>query len=571
MKNKKSNIKKKFAFGGTAMSVESPLQQLQEMISNSELAKASAENDPVVMGLQGLGVMASGLGMSTIGQGIGGIEGLQDIFGNVREALGGRPNIKGTLPGAQVTKLKRGGKVGKTQVEVEGKEVFQTPQGQVGEFQGPSHEGGGIPLSVKKRGVAKNGEIPEGTYIYPDSIKVNGKTLAERKKLREKKEKKLIDLLGDNGSDLVLKNTMKRVSATNQNQDNYDRAVQDYVKQEEEYDENLKKFARGGYLQPLPVKTLYTIPPTEEELIPLYNPLFDKTLGIKDPGIKLPGIASTPVATSTDEGGFSLKDLFNSGSAGMPTFGDAMGMAGNLFQAFAPMQNTLDQRAGDTPNINPYENYGDEALKTLESSKQYLQGILDNTLSNARLSRQGTINRNNKSAMGINTQRALNLATDAQFNNLEADTFAKNAEQMMGLNNTLGQVQLDISGKKATGEQYRDEADRKDRDAFYTNLAANLTDVGAGISRTGKAVNEIKARGVQSDFMNMLYDNVQGNVMSGTISQKAGVENTAGRDLGEVIEEFKATDYFKKLSKEDKEAFEAMTQLQKAKFLGITK
>ncbi|MGC5254602.1 hypothetical protein, partial [Escherichia coli] len=74
------------------------------MISNSELAKASAENDPVVMGLQGLGAMASGLGMSTIGQGIGGIEGLQNIFGNVREALGGRPNIKATLPGAQVTK-----------------------------------------------------------------------------------------------------------------------------------------------------------------------------------------------------------------------------------------------------------------------------------------------------------------------------------------------------------------------------------------------------------------------------------------------------------------------------------
>ena len=33
-------------------------------------------------------------------------------------------------------------------VEVEGGEMYETPQGQVGEFKGPSHEQGGIPLEL---------------------------------------------------------------------------------------------------------------------------------------------------------------------------------------------------------------------------------------------------------------------------------------------------------------------------------------------------------------------------------------------------------------------------------------
>jgi hypothetical protein len=87
-------------------------------------------------------------------------------------------------------------------IEAEGGEMIETPAGQVQELKGPSHEQGGIPLQV-------NQDIPEGTKIYSDRLKVGNKTLAERKAARERQMAN-IEKSVSNGADLAIKNAAQR-------------------------------------------------------------------------------------------------------------------------------------------------------------------------------------------------------------------------------------------------------------------------------------------------------------------------------------------------------------------------
>lgn len=88
-------------------------------------------------------------------------------------------------------------------VEVEGGEMFETPQGEVGEFQGPSHEEGGIPLEVGE-------DVEQGTKVYSDRLKVGNKTLAERKATRERQIANLEKIASNNLADQAVKNAAKR-------------------------------------------------------------------------------------------------------------------------------------------------------------------------------------------------------------------------------------------------------------------------------------------------------------------------------------------------------------------------
>ena len=88
-------------------------------------------------------------------------------------------------------------------VEVEGGEMYETPQGETGEFQGPSHEQGGIPLEVGQ-------DVEEGTKIYSDRLKIGKQTLAERKEVRERKIANLEKIAAQPLVDVALKNATQR-------------------------------------------------------------------------------------------------------------------------------------------------------------------------------------------------------------------------------------------------------------------------------------------------------------------------------------------------------------------------
>lgn len=92
-------------------------------------------------------------------------------------------------------------------VEAEGGEVLQTPNGEVTNLNGAQHEQGGIDL-----------QVPEGSVIFSDTIGITGKdgifrTLAERKKLRETTIKK-INKSFSNGGNMFSRNGAKRIIST---------------------------------------------------------------------------------------------------------------------------------------------------------------------------------------------------------------------------------------------------------------------------------------------------------------------------------------------------------------------
>jgi hypothetical protein len=113
-----------------------------------------------------------------------------------------------------------GGTAENLPAEVEGKEVMETPDGEVAEFKGPSHEQGGIDVN-----------LPQGTDIYSDRISIDGKTMAEHKKKRERKFKILTKKLEKSPDDILLKNSVKRVAESNAMEDARDLEIQNKVSQ----------------------------------------------------------------------------------------------------------------------------------------------------------------------------------------------------------------------------------------------------------------------------------------------------------------------------------------------------
>lgn len=107
-------------------------------------------------------------------------------------------------------------------VEVEGGEMFETPQGQVGEFKGPSHEQGGIPLELGQ-------DVEEGTKVYSDRLKIGKKTLAERKATRERQIANLEKIASNNLADAAVKNAAKRKMMAIQKEEANDLAFQEQV------------------------------------------------------------------------------------------------------------------------------------------------------------------------------------------------------------------------------------------------------------------------------------------------------------------------------------------------------
>jgi hypothetical protein len=107
-------------------------------------------------------------------------------------------------------------------VEVEGEEMYEMPNGQTGEFKGPKHENGGMPMA-----------LPEGTKIYSDRLKVNDKTMADRKAKRENNIKKLEKLLTKNPNDKFLKEALKRQEETSMLEEQQDMQMQEQAQQQQ--------------------------------------------------------------------------------------------------------------------------------------------------------------------------------------------------------------------------------------------------------------------------------------------------------------------------------------------------
>ena len=519
----KKSLKELFAYGGVSMNIDSPSEDLAQMKKVTEDATYGAKFNPASMGLKALGGMLTSTGLSMAGKGFAGANDLDGMSGFLQDNFG---VINSLVGGASATTMMATGGTTRNSINAEGKEIVESPGGEPLELSGPSHAGGGIDL-----------EVPDGTVVYSKRLKgSDGKTMAERKKAREKEEDKLKKLFDANPTDKMLKNTYQRVKENNKLVDTTDVAKMDFVR-------NLlggtETFLMGGtsgpgptYNKPVWLKNLQGLfPQGDIESVDMtsYEPLQNNSVGvilpgstaITDPGINsvIPKTNNTPVTGSKKAN--PLANIF--GGDGL-TLGDTIGLAGTLTSTFGPLQTTLANRAGDTPNINAFENYGQEGLSKLDESKEYVNQVRDQQLQDLELSRQGAFNRNSNSARGLNTIRALNLATDSAANNTKS-----------GIHNQFAQMMTDILGKEAAfmndrdskvmqGDYARDQGDRMDRDNFFSQLSQNIASMGTGLQSTGKNVNDIKTRNVTTKLLNQMYNNFEINSMTGEVKAKATEE-----------------------------------------------
>ena len=520
-KDMKPTKKKKYAIGGTVTPMKSP----DEIVFNNNLIAEYANNEVAnndwVQGLTAVGGMFNQFGSQMISSGVGGMlansnptsstgqfmkqnsGAIGDMAGNIASFAGNRKQYGKYAMGGQVKQI--------TPIEVEGKEVIETPAGKISKVKGPSHEQGGVDVNV-----------PQGTKIYSDRIKKFGDSMAERKVARENKKLRLEKLLEKNGVDKAIKNTYDRTLSALDKEEQADLQTQemfnDIMGMMEQFaygtsQQGVKKYKDGtgkngvgdkdgdgipdyidiDSMNPKPKDMSFS---TEIDGYSLYNPNEDISYQIEQ-NAKLIGDTD-----STDNSDDSIPN--NKFGNLLEGLGDAIGLYGDVYSAFQPMKNTLENRAGDTPNINAFKDFGKDALASNDASKEYVNQVRNEFLGDLELSRTGSIKRNRNSARGINTLRALDLVTDSQVNEQKENAYSSFAQQMMqilsqqtGLENAQDQAVM-------TGEYQRDLADRQDRDNFYTQKAKDIATKGQGIQTIGKDVNAMKQNQMMSDIINQL-------------------------------------------------------------------
>lgn len=245
MENKK--IKKKYLTGGKIKGyMKSPKQALAENQLNLNKAEYEAASNPFHIALDTaapiVGQLAGGLS-SNMSNNIanrgnmnidptGGVE----INRTISEPMYsfGQEDIYDYFDPNNYMYAALGGVVG-DQVEAEGQELIETPDGMVGEIKGPSHEAGGVDLN-----------LPGGTKIYSKRLKgPDGKSMADRKKIRESTLARLRKKLEKDPTNRNLLNTIEQYEKASEAQDLQDVETMEIARQEKEQ----KKFASGGVVE----------------------------------------------------------------------------------------------------------------------------------------------------------------------------------------------------------------------------------------------------------------------------------------------------------------------------------
>lgn len=454
-----------------------------------------------------------------------------------------------------MNKYAAGGIIPNIPVEVEGEEVAETPSGQTVEFQGPSHEGGGIPIA-----------LPQGTEVFSKRIKIDGETMADRKKKRESYASKFDKYLKDNPTNAIYKSGRKRVATQNQAEDAEDMQLQEYLSpivqstgatisinsrkgsvSMNKRGKNVKNrfgldlMADGGEVGN---KKGY-VTEYDEYGNPIQVPMLDLTGEGEDengnkkmtgeigevvkrasrilPTFKLPTDSRTPEQSVPSElsptsispwpqwippGALEpSKGSYYSGNGGFPTAvakkaaqkpkfpftaGDALSLGGDLLGTGLSLATTLQNRAGDTPNINPYKTFGKDALQTTEDAESLLKGTKKNNDDAIYLARNAMVGRNRNQSRGISTMRALDTVGDIATQKALGDSENAYLQNMGGLLQRKAVMQNQIDNMRMQGEYQRDQNDRLDRDAYYNNLSKDMSNIGGIISKLGRNLNSMK-------------------------------------------------------------------------------
>lgn len=508
------------------------------------------------------------------------------------------------------------------EIEAEGGEVIQTPEGETATLEGPKHEAGGIPLSTEGDPNAVN--IPEGTQIFSDRVKgTDGKTMATRKELRDKKRTSIEDLLSKNPTDKLRVNAYTKTLKNLEIEETQDLDIQEKASMMAELlnldgvnefaygtgRKGVKKYAGGtgpngvdpypkikyskGYgfdnfkpyldtftgvagktpvidwEDPEAIKafqtyigtkpdgilgkdsldkatSMFSKQPTSTEAAPTKNKvdfLDSDGDGVPDSiDIDSMNPAVDPVLKTTDTAGISETPTTNKPSLSTPSInggedsalnrvgegvmdtisnislGDAFTLAGTYASATDPLKNVNENRAGDQPNVNHFRNFGKEGIAKIQEQKGYVEGQKAEALMKTTRTASASKKAMRNSARGVNTMRALDLASDMTKNSAESDIYSNFAQQMMQITGAEAQMENAQDEAVMGGEQARDLADRQDRDNYYTQRGLALANRGTGIQQMGKNINEIKMNQMKLKLLESLGEYVtmdaNGNIIA---------------------------------------------------------
>nr|DAS64681.1 MAG TPA: hypothetical protein [Caudoviricetes sp.] len=522
--------KGKYAFGGTAMYIESPEEAVERGNINQVKAQLKAYDES--KGLQQLGdfLNAAGNSLATYGKGT-------NLWGDDEKPkpdtqvdyISNYKGLDGQIKGIYNTDLRQVGPGestidwgrfkpkyafgGDVPIEAEGEEIIQEPNGNMYELEGASHENGGIDLNV-----------PQGSQIYSKRLKgVDGKTMADRKAYREKQLAKLEKLVSLNPNDKILKKTLEKTKTDFAKQEADDMAQMNYMQENSDKQE----FGNGG--------TAKRILP-EDDLIfnnirnynsPTTRPFSNiETLEIQPINkTTLPGITTTTIPTyaknytnskpfeynenksivdKEDSKSKSLSNLFSDINS-PATLGDVISLYGKYKAATDPERMTLLNRANDTPNQNFFRNYGKNGLDKIQEEKNLSDFMLNETLKHNTKSAESQMIRNSENSRGINTLRAFNLATDINKANADNQAWIQNQQVKSNILQREGQLLNQIDQMVMQGEATRDDADRRDRDNFNMQLQRDINTKNQGIQEIGKTINDIAERESNLQAINNMY------------------------------------------------------------------
>ena len=221
------------------------------------------------------------------------------------------------------------------------------------------------------------------------------------------------------------------------------------------------------------------------------------------PVAPLPGSQNTNSNSTNTSGNseFNFEHPFK----GM-TLGDAIGMYANHKAPQELMKNTIDQYRYTPEEINHFKNYGREALKTLRGQAGLIDTQHDLASQNLQLSRNAMNNLNNNSARGINTLRALNMASNAQTDAQQRELDMARASQMLSLGSQIAQQQNAIDQMVMKGDEERTNRNLQNQDNYFTNMAKNISTKYQSLAKNAEALNEIKKRNAQEKLIGRLYN-----------------------------------------------------------------
>lgn len=332
---------------------------------------------------------------------------------------------------------------GEVPVEVEGGEIVQEPGQEPVEVQGPSHEQGGVPVNLEE-----GAEVFSKRVTGPDGV-----PMVDRKKKREKKIEELKKLLLKDPFNKTLEDSvMRSMASIAKEEDNdvqYMQAIREMLQaQQESMEQAAPPMASGGILE-------------------------------------------------------KGKNLLNNKL--LPNVGNMLLGYGKLSQVTEQQKLTEEMRAADTPNINPYEDVGKYTEELFSKKEQQLRSAYDMQLEeiNKTVANQKTLARN--TARGLNALRALNLFAEGQGDlqrDKVASNFLTNLNQLLASQAQTRTAEAELKGK---GKLIQLEADKADKDAYYTAKSQNLAGAGRALQEIGKDFNAIRRNAVEENLVNNMY------------------------------------------------------------------